>query len=491
MSGPGPVLAQSQTAVPAAQLDKASDTAHVTIFAQRKPRSRAQERIARMNPAQASSCQFGTSLTDLMIEGDPVKILALMMGDESAQNYFASMGIDDPYYGMELDPLDVGGAIDDISPISGDISAKMTAKEGKAGGCTAAEGAFTAGRNFIARHDQSMQQAFDALDAKDYPKALALFKEGYRKVGYPEAAFMIGRMYLAGMGTARDTKEAIVWFKRVTEAGFDARDVLAFNPADAYAKNARVESQIILANIYANGLDVPKSPKDARKWYAEAEKYGYVPADYILGKMAETGYGDVPDLVKAVAYYQKAGEYGFAPAQYELGQLYYNGADGVSQDKTKAGAWLLKAAKAGYPDALFAVARMYESGEGGASVDRPKALVYYKEAAVRGQTEAQVTLATYLYTGENGTPKNLETARKLFQVAAEQGNDPDAMFNLAVMLTNGEGGPKDLVRAYCWFYIADKGGVAKAKAALAELATKMTPEERAQAEALLNPPKTR
>ncbi|HVZ29190.1 MAG TPA: hypothetical protein VG839_02270, partial [Asticcacaulis sp.] len=65
---------------------------------------------------------------------------------------------------------------------------------------------------------------------------------------------------------------------------------------------------------------------------------------------------------------------------------------------------------------------------------------------------------------------------------------PDAMFNLAVMMVNGEGGSKDLVRGYCWFSLAEKGGNDKAGAALAELAPKMTAEERAQAEALLNPP---
>ena len=120
-----------------------------------------------------------------------------------------------------------------------------------------------------------------------------------------------------------------------------------------------------------------------------------------------------------------------------------------------------------------------------ASVDPAKAVVYYKEAAVKGQPDAEEAIGLAFYTG-NGVPKDLVSARQWFLKASEDAN-PDAMFNLAVMMVNGEGGPKDLVKAYAWFYIADKGGVEKAGAAMRELAAKMTPDERTQADALLNP----
>ncbi|HVZ29956.1 MAG TPA: hypothetical protein VG839_06150 [Asticcacaulis sp.] len=512
-----PAGAQTQTAAPAAKGE--ADTTNVTIFAKRRPFVPAATRggqLAQIDPNRASSCAYGMTLQQVQFENispkdtatdvalrAALKSLMFLSSDEAAQNYFNDMGVENPNAGAQAylgtDPTMAGSGYGDTSPYgnaatAGDTesdgrspaNAKVTATEGDAGGCTPADAAAAAGRSDIARHDASMKQAFEAMDAGDYPKALALFKEGYNKIGYPLAASYLGKMYLTGIGTKQDVNEAIIWLKRAAEGRYDAADKLGFNPADPYHKNARVEAQIMLANIYLNGFGVPKSPKDARKWYAEAEKYGYVPAGFMLGKMAEAGYGGTKDPAGAVAYYQAAGEYGFAPAQYQLGQLYYSGADGVVQDKTKAGAWLLKAAKNGYPDALYAVARMYELGEGGAQADLSKALVYYKEAAVKGQVDAQLTLGTYLYTGEGGAPKDLATARQLFQAAAEQG-EPQAMFNLGVMLVNGEGGPKDLVRAYCWFSIADKGGIGQAGAAMRELAGKMTPEERAQAEALLNP----
>jgi TPR repeat protein len=62
------------------------------------------------------------------------------------------------------------------------------------------------------------------------------------------------------------------------------------------------------------------------------------------------------------------------------------------------------------------------------------------------------------------------------------------MFNLGVMMANGEGGDKDLIKAYALFSVAQKNGLEKAGPALAELGAKLTPEQRAQADALLNPP---
>ena len=132
----------------------------------------------------------------------------------------------------------------------------------------------------------------------------------------------------------------------------------------------------------------------------------------------------------------RAGKADYAPSQYELGAIYYNGGDGVAQDKAKAGAWLLLAAKHGYPDALYAVGRMYDLGEGGAKADPQRALAYYKEAAIKGQADAQDAIGLSFYQGQ-GLARNPATAREWFMHAAESGS-ADAMFNLAVMDAAGE-----------------------------------------------------
>ncbi len=362
-------------------------------------------------------------------------------------------------------------------------------------GCPSDRSQFKNPRKGIIYRDKTLEDAFKAYDAGQYAEALPMFKESHKKVGYDMAALMVGKMYLEGQGTAPDTEQAIYWFKTLVDFVKLVQPKVSdpyrtskqeFNPKLPFQMSARTEAAILLARIYETGFDVTKDPKLARKYYMKADDFGFIPATHTVAEMYLSGYGGEKDYAKAVTYFKRAGEVGYTPSQYALGEIYYFGDFGVKQDKKLAGSWLVEAAKGGDPDALFVVGRMYDLGEGGAAVDPARALVYYKEAAVKGQPDAETTLAKHFYAGD-GVPKDLEGARKLFEAAAKQA-DPEAMFNLGVMMVNGEGGPKDLVRAYCWFSIAEKGGIEKAGAAQKELSAKMTPEERAAAEALLNPP---
>ena len=75
------------------------------------------------------------------------------------------------------------------------------------GACGPSDKAFAAGRNYIARTDTSLKDAFAAFDARDYPKAVVdLFKKSYDKMGYDQAALMEGKMLLAGMGALSERR---------------------------------------------------------------------------------------------------------------------------------------------------------------------------------------------------------------------------------------------------------------------------------------------
>ena len=50
--------------------------------------------------------------------------------------------------------------------------------------CAASDRKFAAGRNWIARKDKSLQQAFEAYEAGNYVEARARFEEGWKKLGY-------------------------------------------------------------------------------------------------------------------------------------------------------------------------------------------------------------------------------------------------------------------------------------------------------------------
>lgn len=354
-----------------------------------------------------------------------------------------------------------------------------------AGGCLPSDKAFAAGRSYIARTDHSLKDAFAAFDAKDYPKALALFQASFSKMGYDSAALMEGKMYLGGMGVKRDVPQAVVWLKKVTDTRFGPADVMVFNPDDPTAMNSRIDAATTLARIYMTGAPgVARDPQEARRWYMRAHDFGFIPATHILAEMYQYGYGGEKNLAKAASYYKKAGEAGYTPSMYELGELYRTGGDGVARDDKLGAQWLLEAAKRGHADALYAVGNMYDLGDT-LPHDQQKAAIYYKQAALKGQPDAEDAIGLMLYTGD-GIAQNLPAARKWFAAAARQ-EQPDAMFNLGAMLANGQGGDKDLMKAYVWLKLAQMSGADQAAPALQAVEPKLTADDRVKAEAILNP----
>ncbi len=452
-----PVWAQTAPATPAAPMQTSSsstpaasaDSTVVTIFGHRKTITSDQLKF-QLDSREASSCNFSvgpnTPFAQTWRSTAPY-------GDASQPGPVFRPGMDAPVMG----------------------------------GCDRSDLALAAGRADIARLDTTMKEAKTAYANKDYAKALPLFKKAYDKIGYVDAADELGQMYLLGQGTPRDTAQAIVWLKKAAESPFrPGRDEQRFDPHDPELMNGLSEAAMTLAKIYRIGWDVPADPKQARHWYMKAEEFGYIPASHTLGLMDEARYGDEGTPGSALKHFLTAGTVGYAPSQYELGVLYYTGGDGVPQDKDRAGAWLVLAAKQGHADALFACGRMYDLGEGGASVDPARALIYYKEAAEKGQPDAEEAIGKSFYLGQ-GVDKHLPTARYWFDKAATAGQ-PDAMFELAVMLANGEGGPADPVKAYAWMRLAQRNGVDRAGPAADELSGKLTPQEKAGAEAALAPP---
>jgi TPR repeat protein len=411
--------------------------------------------------------------------------------DDVTQAYMRDMGMEDSISNdaqriRENSPNGDVSSVVDASSVESNLPADAAPA---AGGCTGGDLNFAAGRNRILRKDKSLAEAFVAFDARDYAKAQTLAKAAYNKIGFDEAALMLAKIQLYGLGTPRNTPEAIVWLKKITEARFDPmRDTFKFDPAAPEQMTERIEATLTLAKIYLRGMGTPKNPAEAVKWYVEAERIGFIPAKNTLGMAQLNGFGGPQDARKALAYFKEAAEAGYAPAQYNLGKMYYAGDHGVPQDMKLAGAWFNAAAKSGHAGALYGVGRMYDLGNGVAA-DQKKAIVYYKEAALKSNADAQSALATYFYTGEV-VAKDLATARKLFAAAANQGQ-PDAMFNLGVMSVNGEGGAKDMATAYVWFTLAKNMGNKSAEDALKAIGGKLTVAEMAKADSVLKPkPKT-
>lgn len=355
--------------------------------------------------------------------------------------------------------------------------------------CGPGDRRLAAGRHWIARKDKSLSQGFEAFEAERYDEARQRFEEAWRKLGYEEAALMLGRLHLLGLGTPASTPSAITWLREVLDARYDpASDRLRFDPRQPDQVNTRVEAALLLARIHLTGQGTPRDPAQAYRAWQQALDFGFEPAGTWLAEADLAGIGTARDPRRALAHLQAAAEAGVVPALFRLGQLYHHqgpqSLDAVPLDLQRAGAYYGAAARAGHVEATYAAARMFDNGEGVAAAPE-RALVLYKEAAVKGHAGAQNALATFFYRGE-GVPQNLETARQLFQSAA-RARQPDAMFNLAVMLAQGQGGPRDLVAAYAWCSLSAELGHAQAATAQPALAARLSADERRRAEALLRP----
>ncbi|NIA67234.1 sel1 repeat family protein [Pelagibius litoralis] len=104
--------------------------------------------------------------------------------------------------------------------------------------------------------------------------------------------------------------------------------------------------------------------------------------------------------------------------------------------------------------------------------------------AQAGDLQAQVALAGLLQVGGFGLARNFPEAVAWYRRAAERG-DPVAQMNLGDLYAKGQGVKRDAVRAFAWLSLAAEQGrdwAARQRDALAET---MTPEETAEAKALM------
>lgn len=122
---------------------------------------------------------------------------------------------------------------------------------------------------------------------------------------------------------------------------------------------------------------------------------------------------------------------------------------------------------------------MYNEGKG-IPQDYTEAAKWYQLAAQQGVAPAQFNLGN-MYRKGQGVPKDYAEAVKWYRLAAQQG-EAKAQYILGYMYENGKGVPKDNVRAHLWFNLASVSGVAEAIKTRDIVASKMTPQQIAEAQ---------
>lgn len=129
----------------------------------------------------------------------------------------------------------------------------------------------------------------------------------------------------------------------------------------------------------------------------------------------------------------------------------------------------------------------YDIGRG-VPVDYAEAMKWIRKSAEQGNAEAQSNLANMYRFGE-GVPVSKVEGLKWLQKSAAQGFY-GAFLNLGHVYLHGDGVPIDFVQAYMWYRLASNSASTpkslyvrqKADSFLANLTSKMTPEQVVEAE---------
>lgn len=108
------------------------------------------------------------------------------------------------------------------------------------------------------------------------------------------------------------------------------------------AKNGDALAQVKVAIYHINN----KNYTEAKKWLEKSAAQNNATAQFLLGRLYQSGSGVKQDYVKMRELWEKAAAQGNVDAQAYLGSMYFQG-EGVQKDYTKAREYWEKAATQG------------------------------------------------------------------------------------------------------------------------------------------------
>jgi len=118
------------------------------------------------------------------------------------------------------------------------------------------------------------------------------------------------------------------------------KDGAAYNEFFELAKSGDVDSQMILGEMYLDGLGVNVNHEKAFFWLSKAASSGDAEAEYLLGFMYENGLYVGESMSRAASWYKKSALQGDVMAQFNLALIYKEGKGDVSKDMKEAFKWL-------------------------------------------------------------------------------------------------------------------------------------------------------
>ena len=211
------------------------------------------------------------------------------------------------------------------------------------------------------------------------------------------------------------------------------------------ADEGNVQAQCALGNIFYNGEGVRRNYCEALRWFRKAAEQGYDKAQNILGTLYAIGYEiRIPDYAGALKRYRISERQKNGNVEVQ----FYYGSYNIKQDYAEALKWFRKAAGQGCDNAQNNLGILYANGYG-VEQDYAEALKWFRKAVEQGNSKAKSNLGD-LYRYGHGVEQDYAEALKWYRKAAGQGVAA-AWKSLGNMYCRGEGVEKDFVTAAEWY----------------------------------------
>ncbi len=222
------------------------------------------------------------------------------------------------------------------------------------------------------------------------------------------------------------------------------------------AKLGDPASQTLVAEIYANGLGIPRDMKEAAFWYRVAAEGGDTAAQLKYALLLLEGRHVEADRERARDLMQAAADAGNSSAQFNYGQMLITDQPG-NLGVARALPYMRQAAENGIADAQFALAQIYAYGVGLDDADPEEARQWMLQAARSGFDTAQLDLAVWLIDGVGGDT-DYEAGFSWMRRAANSGNAM-AQNRLSHLYVNAIGTRPDPIEAAKWYILARRAGL--------------------------------
>lgn len=223
------------------------------------------------------------------------------------------------------------------------------------------------------------------------------------EAGNAAAQTLIAELYEAGLGIAKDTKKAAIWY-------------------EIAAKSGNREAQFAYSVKLLEGKDIEPNRQEGLKMLKAAADAGHPIALFNYATHLVDQRPTSATYRKVLPFYERAAEFHLADAYYALAKIYGEGLATGIEDRETSRKWLERAARAGVDTAQVELGIELLSQDPSPG-DLVRAHGWFRIAANSGNVIARNRLAHSLFMGVGTKPSKVEGA--MWHILASRGGRRD------------------------------------------------------------------